>query len=255
MGTAPKSARPSLRVRAVKGDRRQHRSPTTPELETKTLPSQARSRSTFDQILRVAAEVLASEGTEAFSVNAVCKQAALTPPAFYRYFPNKFALLKALAERLMEAGDEAVLSAMAHHPIARSEDELVAELRDVLTALVKVTASFPGSVSILRAMRATPVMRDAQRVSTGRIAERRFERLRTMFPEVDARRLRRGAWLGLETANVTMELVIERAGDEVGASAEAIIDDAAILLARYYWQLGTQRAQEHKKRKTAPRPR
>ena len=240
MGAASKSTKSAVRATAVKKSRQRAGRRPRVELETKTLPSQARSRNTFDAILRVAGDVLADKGPDAFSINAVSRRSGLSPPAFYRYFPNKYALLKTLAERLMDAGDDAVLQAMSRDELPRSEAELIAELRAVLTELVAAMASFRGSVQILRALRAQQEMRHIQRASTARIAAQRYERLRAIFPKADPARLRRGAWLGLETANIIAPLIVEAAYAEAGATAKATIAEAAVMLGRYYWQLGAR---------------
>lgn len=238
VSTALRSAKSKSRIKTAKPRRQRPRPRPQVDLETKTLPSQARSKSTFDAILRVAGETLAEKGPGAFSVNAVCLRGDFSPPAFYRYFPNKYALLKALAQRLMDAGDDAVVMAMARDGLPQTEEQLLGELRRVLTALVTATASFPGSVQILRALRSTPEMRQVQLASTARVAGRRLERLRAMFPNADPARLRRGVWLGLETANIAVELIVEGAYKEAGKTVQATIDDAAVMLARYYWHLG-----------------
>lgn len=238
MVRASKSANRAQRVRAPKASTRQKRPPPRVDLETKILPSQARSRGTFDAILRVASELLAEKGAGGFSVNAICLRGGLTPPAVYRYFPNKYALLKALAQRLMEAGDDAVLLAMSRNGLPQCEADLIDEVRNTLTDLVTVTASFPGSVQILRAMRDTPAMREVQRASTAKMATRRYERLRAMFPKADRGRLQRGSRVGLESANIAMELIVEGAHEGAGTPDATAINDAATLLARYYWQLG-----------------
>ena len=250
MGAASKSKRPAVRVRGGKGSKQRAGRRPRVELETKTLPAQARSRNTFDAILRVAADVLADKGPDDFSINAVSQRSGLSPPAFYRYFPNKYALLKAMAERLMEAGDDAVLLAMSRNEIPRSEADLIAELRSVLSDLVAALASFPGSVAILRALRAKQEMRQIQLASTARVAARRSERLHAMFPTVDPDRLRRGARLGLETANIVSELIVEAASAEAGGTAKSTIAEAAVMLGRYYWHLGVREVvQDGKKRK------
>lgn len=222
-------------------------------LETKTLPSQTRSRNTFDAILRVAGEVLADKGPDAFSINAVSQRSGLTPPAFYRYFPNKYALLNTLAQRLLDAGDDVVLLAMSRNELPRSEADLIAELSRVLSAIVTAMASFSGSVQILRALRAKQEMRHIQIASTVRVAAQRAERLRAIFPKADPDRLRCGARLGLEAANIIAQLIVEAAYAEAGGTAKATIAEAAVMLARYYWQLGVREAVEEGNGREAPK--
>ena len=251
MGAASRSTKPAVRARAVKGSKRRAERRPRVELETKTLPSQARSRNTFDAILRVAADVLADKGPDDFSINAVSERSGLSPPAFYRYFPNKYALLKAVAERLMEVSDEAVLLAMSRNELPRSEADLIAELRGVLSNLVAAMAAFSGSVQILRALRAKQEMRHIQLASTARVAAHRFERLRAIFPTADPVRLRRGARLGLETANIISQLIVEAAHAEAGGTAKATIAEAAVMLGRYYWHLGVREVAEEGKKRAA----
>jgi AcrR family transcriptional regulator len=207
------------------------------DLKTKILPSQARSRSTFDAILRVAGEILSEDGLDGLSVNAVVRRAGLTPPAVYRYFPNKYALLKALAERLMEAQDEAVLGVATRRKPGQDEAALAEEMFEVLRDVSSVTAEFPGNVFILRALRVTPVLKDVRRASTAKVAAQRVERLRSIFPQADVVALRRGVWLGIEMANAMIELIAEREWEVVGESRQATIEAAAALLAHHYWQL------------------
>ena len=252
MGAASKSTKPAaVRVRGGKGSKQRAGRRPRVELETKTLPSQARSRNTFDAILRVAGDVLADKGPDDFSINAVSQRSGLSPPAFYRYFPNKYALLKAVAERLMEAADDAVLLAMSRDELPRSQVDLIAELRRVLSELVTSLASFPGSVQILRALRAKQEMRHIQLASTARVAARRSERLRAIFPTADPDRLRRGARLGLETANIISQLIVEAAHAEAGGTAKTTIAEAAVMLGRYYWHLGGREAVEEGKKRAA----
>lgn len=213
--------------------------PARATLETKALPMQARSRETFDAILNFAAEILALENSKTFSINAICERSGMTPPAVYRYFPNKYAVLKALAERLMQAEDETALNIMASSPLPRSESDVIDEVRERIENVVAITASFPGSVQILRALRTTPVMREVRRASTTRVAARWFERLRRIFPDSDPARLRRAAWFGLEVSTQLIELIVEGQCRAAGQQDEAMIEEIAAMLGRYYWQLGS----------------
>jgi AcrR family transcriptional regulator len=216
-----------------------HKSRSGKALETKTQPLQARSRHTFEAILRAAGVVLAQESLRQFSINAVCQSAGLTPPAVYRYFPNKYALLKAVAERLMDAEDEAALSVMASRATPCSEEEMIAEVRERLEQVIAVTTSFPGSVAILRALRNSVVMEQVRHASTARVAARWLERLRDIFPTADPARLRHGAWLGLEVSTQLLELIAEGECRAAGQSDDVMIGEMSEMLGRYYWQLGS----------------
>ncbi|MDP3489668.1 MAG: TetR/AcrR family transcriptional regulator [Phenylobacterium sp.] len=53
----------------------------------------------MDIILEAAAQLLERDGQEGFNTNAVAERAGVSIGALYRYFPNKRALMHALAER------------------------------------------------------------------------------------------------------------------------------------------------------------
>ena len=91
-----------------RGDRTE--GPVAPPMAARTTPAQSRSRVTFERILSTAAELLGDVGIERLSTNLVCRRAGMTPPALYRYFPNKYAILSELARRLLEAQAVAVLA-------------------------------------------------------------------------------------------------------------------------------------------------
>jgi AcrR family transcriptional regulator len=75
-------------------------------LDAKLQPTQARGQDTYEIVLATAGEMLGETGFEQLTTNAICKRAGLTPPALYRYFPNKYAILKELGDRLMKAQDD-----------------------------------------------------------------------------------------------------------------------------------------------------
>ena len=75
-------------------------------LDTKQQPVQQRSVETFELILDVTAQLLGDVGVERLSTNMVCEKAGISPPALYRYFPNKYAILKELGARLMALSEK-----------------------------------------------------------------------------------------------------------------------------------------------------
>ena len=62
-------------------------------------PVQARAQRTYDALLDAAGHLLGEVGVERISSNMICERAGTTPPAFYRYFDDKYAIIAALAER------------------------------------------------------------------------------------------------------------------------------------------------------------
>ena len=200
-----------------------------PDLETKAQPAQERSRATFDLILHSAGDLLAERGIDGFTINAVVERAGLTPPAVYRYFPNKYALLKELGERLMDAQDEVVLAWMERRGgIALTETALIEDIFGLYRSVVALTRLFPGSVAILRAMRAVPLMREVRLASVERMARTGAEWLAHTYPHADRDRLHRVSWLLFEIGMGVIEMLAEGEGGD----PDGMLREAAIMFAR-----------------------
>jgi AcrR family transcriptional regulator len=70
-----------------------------PELKPRKLPRQTRSRASFDAILDGCARVLERGGYESLTTNAVASAAGVGIGTLYDFFPNREAIVVALAEQ------------------------------------------------------------------------------------------------------------------------------------------------------------
>lgn len=137
-------------------------------------PKQERAQQTYDRLLDVAGELLAEVGLDSISTNMICARAGVTPPALYRYFADKYAVLEALGRRLMTRQNAALETWIARH-----EPGGAAVMRDNIEELLRdtaaVTASEPGAVWILRALHASPqlshIRLESHRYVTDRLTE------------------------------------------------------------------------------------
>lgn len=68
-------------------------------------PRQRRSRETVDVLLETAAQMFTREGLSA-TTNRIAERAGVSIGTLYQYFPNKYAMLHALAERHLLNGAE-----------------------------------------------------------------------------------------------------------------------------------------------------
>lgn len=76
--------------------------PQARRAEPRKAPSQQRSRQTVERILDAAARLLDERGYAATTTNHVAELAGVSIGSLYQYFPNKDALLVALAEQHLE---------------------------------------------------------------------------------------------------------------------------------------------------------
>jgi AcrR family transcriptional regulator len=218
-------------LRKPRAGRKPAKKTTRVSLEAKAKPRQERAHSTYDAILEAAGELLAEVGVERLSTNLVCQRAGLTPPALYRYFPNKYALLKELGARLMAAQDEAVFAWQESNRDSRAGPvEVHAEvLRAIETSVNEITRQFPGGGWVMRALRAVPTLSEVRIASREAVAERDFETLRTLYPKADRKRLRIAATLVVEVMYAATELVM----DQPELDAELITEEIAHMTALY----------------------
>jgi AcrR family transcriptional regulator len=110
-------------------------------------PAQKRSQATYDRLLDSAGELLEELGVERISTNLIAARAGVSPPTLYHYFPDKYALLAALGERLMVAQNALV-------PLDPTLNE--AAIAEILLAHVDLTRASPGGAWVMRMLRAVP---------------------------------------------------------------------------------------------------
>lgn len=79
-------------------------------------PVQDRARVTVEIVLEAAAQLLQRHGEAGFNTNAVAERAGVSIGALYRYFPDKQALMLALAERESRLYAEEVQRLLAAKP-------------------------------------------------------------------------------------------------------------------------------------------
>jgi AcrR family transcriptional regulator len=76
------------------------------------IPRQGRAQASVDVVLEAAVQVLEATGKAGFNTNAVAERAGVSIGTLYRYFPDKQAILLALAFRETEAHRSRVMAAL-----------------------------------------------------------------------------------------------------------------------------------------------
>ena len=197
----------------------------TPRPKARQQPKQERARETYDRLLNIAGVLLAEVGIDRITTNLICARAGVTPPALYRYFKDKYAVLEALGTRLMER-QNAVLEAW----LTRHGDGGVAALQDTIEELLRETAAVtdaePGAVWILRALRASPqlihIRIDSHRYVTDRLTDAYAAHLPDVPRDLLWQRLRLAVEMGFAVG--------EMLGEEPGVPADDAFAQAAQLL-------------------------
>lgn len=177
-------------------------------------PRQQRSVATRERLLDCAGHVLAELGVDRLSTNLVAERAGVSPPTLYHYFPDKYALLRVLGERLMAAQNALV-------PLDALQDE--ARIAQVLSDHVTLTRASPGGPWVMRMLRAVPQLAQVRLASHGALAAELARAALAQDPVADPARVARQARLCVDLGYAAIELVL----DEPELDAAALMHDAA----------------------------
>jgi AcrR family transcriptional regulator len=206
-----------------------------PDLRPKAVPRQGRAMETYERILAVATELLGEVGVERLSTNLVCERAGLTPPALYRYFPNKYALLHELGERLMLVQNRLIEDWASPETMALPRAEFEASVLDVFAQTLQVTEAEPAGVWITRALRAVPALQEVRIASHRRVTGLIEAAFMAAHPQADRLEVQVFARLAIETAYSTQEMLFDDPGLDplvVGRVLASMIAGEALKLRR-----------------------
>lgn len=211
-----------------------------PELETKA-PTRKRGKDTFEMILATTGDLLAEVGFEKLSTNLVCDRAGMTPPALYRYFPNKYAILSELARRLMVAQDEVVARYLANDSKRFDTIEQAVQWHMKLRKeLIEVTRNQPGGLWILRAIRSVPVLQEVRIASRNKVLELQLANAARRYPEVGLDRLQTAVRLSEQMAYAAIEMLIE----DPSLDEDRIVEEISWMTVLYYFNLNDRAERE-----------
>lgn len=189
-------------------------------------PRQRRSERTYSHILETAAVLLGEVGFENLTTNLICERAGVTPPALYRYFANKYAILEALGCRLMEIQDAALLNWLSDFDPSDSENQIAGMLR----RQIEVTRASPGALWTMRSLRSSPPMNEIRKASHRKMASEIVAGFRSAGLAAQSADIEPSVRVAVETGYAMIELAIE--GD--GIVEDQLIADAAIMLAALF---------------------
>lgn len=200
-----------------------------PALGVKMQPAQQRAAVTFERILDVGAQTLADVGIDRLSTNLVCERAGLSPPALYRYFPNKYALLCELGRRLMERQNEVIPRWITPEVLVGARGGLEKALQGLLLDTYRVTRETTAGVWITRALRAVPALASVRLDSHAKVSQAQVALLEAAYPGADPEQLRLVSRVTVELIYAAVELLF----DESPLNAQAVSQLVAAMVASY----------------------
>ncbi len=187
-------------------------------LTPRVIPTQARARQTVETILAAAAELLDETGIDSFNTNLLAERAGVRVRTVYRYFPNKLAVITALAERMANEWNGWFEKFEAIADPANDWRPLWDGYIDVFIDGIRAT---PGALAIRRAMRALPELHAIDRDDNERLARQLAAALRRRGTGAARGRLLPIARLLVETAVTVLDVAIL----EQGARSRTLVQE------------------------------
>lgn len=193
-------------------------------------PKQARARATYEKLLNAAGILLMEKGIEGISTNAIAEKAGVTPPAFYRYFTDKYDILTVLGYRLMNSQNTLILDILQDSVSLESVSLKTSQIERLISNTLSDTEAFPGGRWIMRSLRAIPSLQNIRIESHNEMASAITDGYRQIYPEVDRSELYRQARLTIEIAYCALELIF----DDPILDRKAIIRDSAKAVSAFF---------------------
>ncbi len=166
-------------------------------------------------------------GFERLSTNLVCQHAGLTPPAIYRYFPNKYALLSELGQRLMDEQNAALAPYIER---VLQDDEPAEAVFESISEQLEIAERMPGGRWILRALHATPALCDIRTRSHDLVAEQLADAILAQYPDNDRQKVIQTMRLNIEFGYSVIEYVM----DLPNVDRDSVLREAAATLTQNF---------------------
>ena len=179
------------------------------ELDRKRAPTQTRALETCERILDAAANLLADVGIERLSTNLICERAGLSPPALYRYYPNKYAVLAELGVRLMMSQNELLEKWATPATMKLSAAKFEERIRQLFLDTLEMTRKSIAGEWITRALRAVPSLAPVRIGSHDHVTGLLVAAFAVAYPAVPTARVRLVSRLAIEVMYSAQELLVD----------------------------------------------
>ena len=143
--------------------------PVDRPLDARKRPSQQRAKDRVELILHAAYELLQEGGFDALNTRAIAARCGIGPSSLYQYFPNKHAIVRALAEHFVSEMTRD-LDAMGKGASTPAGVGVFEALRGYWDAYVRECRAEPGVLALMLALRSDPELRKFDQELNERVA-------------------------------------------------------------------------------------
>ncbi len=176
----------------------------------------------------MSAELLEEVGVTGFNTNLLAQRTGLGVRAIYRYFPNKWSILVALAERVGEL-ERAWIGDLSQPPAG----DLSATVDRTIDGYFAAARRHRGYVALRAASQASPELREIDGRNGRALQEELAQGLRQAGAAIDERHLRAVCLVIIETATRLLDIALQAEPQEA-ALVVAELKRMLVALMRLY---------------------
>ena len=188
------------------------------QTQMRRAPTQKRSRERVDHILACATHLIAERGSDTMRMSELAERAGISIGSLYQYFPDKAAIVRALAERCNADSRHCIEEGLAG---VRTMAEMLDAFGTLIDIYYALFLAEPVMRDIWAGMQADAALRDLE------LSERRLNAallasvLRRVRPDADEARLEATAMLVMYLGETAMRLAVSVPREEGDRMVEA----------------------------------
>ena len=175
------------------------------EPQMRRAPSQKRSRERVDAILATATDMIAKAGSDALRMSELAQRTGISIGSLYQYFPDKSAVVRALAERNNEESRACIAEGLA---AAASMEALAGAFASLVDTYYGMFLAEPVIRDIWSAVQADGALRAMEVAESRRNGALLAARLKLLRPQADPARIEATALLVMHLGEATMRLAV-----------------------------------------------
>lgn len=177
----------------------------SPTSSTRKEPTQQRSRERVERMLAAARDLIAERGSDAMKMGEVAERAGVSIGSLYQFFPDKSAIIRALAERFTAENRACIDAELAG---VSDEQSLLAAFASLVDAYYAICLAEPVVRDIWSGTQVDKTLRELELADSRASAEALARVWQRLNPEADPDQFASTAFLIWQLGEATMRLAI-----------------------------------------------
>ena len=168
-------------------------------------PNQKRSRDRVERILTCATTLIERDGSDALRMSELAQLAEISIGSLYQYFPDKASIIRTLAERHSEAGQDCIKQAMES---VTTPKQLLTGFGDLVDVYYGYFLAEPVMRDVWSGTQADAALREIELADCRANAAHLVDALMRFLPNADAAEIASRAFLVFQLGESAMRLAV-----------------------------------------------